>query len=115
MASLNIKKGDNVLIITGEDAGKKGKVLKVLTEEESVVVEGRKKVTKHKKPRSQRDVGGIVEQESRIHVSNVMVICPKCNQPTRTGHKVITDGDKAVKVRVCKKCGAEIKTADATK
>lgn len=115
MASLNIKKGDNVLIITGEDAGKKGKVLKVLPDEEGVVVEGRKKVTKHKKPRTQRDVGGIVEQESPIHVSNVMVICPKCNQPTRTGHKIIVDGDKSVKVRVCKKCGAEIKTVDATK
>ncbi len=117
MASLNIKKGDTVVITTGVDKGKKGKVLKVLVDEERVVVEGRQKVTKHKKPRSQKDVGGIVEQEASIHVSNVMLICPKCGKPTRTGSKKIADGDKTVKVRVCKNkdCGAEIKTVDGTK
>ena len=115
MSSLNIKKGDEVVILTGKDSGKKGKVLAVLTEEERVVVEGRQKVSKHKKPRSQKDVGGIVTQEASIHVSNVMVICPKCGKATRTGHQIIEDGDKKIKVRVCKKCGATIKTADATK
>ncbi|MBP5312297.1 MAG: 50S ribosomal protein L24 [Clostridia bacterium] len=113
MASLNIKKGDTVLIITGEDAGKKGKVLKVIPETQRVVVEGRNKVTKHRKPRNQRDSGGIVEQEASIHVSNVMVVCPKCGKATRTGIKLT--GDKSKKVRVCKECGAEIPTADDTK
>ena len=113
MAKLNIKKGDNVMILTGEDAGKKGKVLKVLTEEQRVVVEGRNKVTKHQKPRSQRDPGGIVEQEASIHVSNVMVICPKCGEATKTAIKPVDGKNK--KVRVCKKCGAEIPTEDGTK
>ncbi len=113
MAKLNIKKGDNVMIITGEDAGKKGKVLKVLPEEQRVVVEGRNKVTKHQKPRNQRDSGGIVEREAAIHVSNVMVVCPKCGKATKTGIKAVEGKDK--KVRVCKQCGAEIPTADDSK
>ncbi|MBQ7446292.1 MAG: 50S ribosomal protein L24 [Clostridia bacterium] len=111
--NLNIKKGDNVMIITGEDAGKKGKVLKVLPDEERVVVEGRNKVTKHQKPKNQRDTGGIVEREASIHVSNVKVVCPKCGKPTRTGIEFVDD--KAKKIRVCKKCGAEIPTADGTR
>ena len=101
------------MIITGEEAGKKGKVLKVLTDEQRVVVEGRNKVTKHQRLRNQRDSGGIVEREAAIHVSNVMVICPKCGKATRTGIKLI-DG-KGKKVRVCKQCGAEIQTADDAK
>lgn len=113
MANLNIKKGDTVMILCGEDAGKKGKVLTVLPEAQRVVVEGRNKVTKHQKPRSQKDAGGIVEQESSIHVSNVMVICPKCGAATKTGVKLTDDKNK--KVRVCKKCGAEIATPDTTK
>ncbi len=113
MANLKIKKGDNVMILSGEDAGKKGKVLMVIPETERVVVEGRNKVTKHQKPRNQRDAGGIVEREASIHVSNGMVICPKCGKATRTAIKLI-DG-KSKKVRVCKKCGAEIPTADGTK
>ncbi|MBP5312966.1 MAG: 50S ribosomal protein L24 [Clostridia bacterium] len=113
MASLNIKKGDNVMIITGEDAGKKGKVLKVLTDEQRVVVEGRNKVIKHQRPRNQRDAGGIVEREASIHVSNVMVVCPKCGKATKTGIKFVEG--KGKKVRVCKQCGAEIPTVDDAK
>jgi len=113
MANLNIKKGDTVMILAGEDAGKKGKVLKVIPETERVVVEGRQKVTKHQKPKNQKDAGGIVEQEGTIHVSNVMVVCPKCGAATKTGIKVTDDKNK--KVRICKKCGAEIATADGTK
>lgn len=113
--SLNVKKGDTVVVLTGKDSGKKGKVLSVDTAAESVVVEGVNVATKHKKPKNQQDIGGIVKKEAPIHVSNVMVICPKCNKPTRTGHAKIADGDKQIKVRVCKKCGANIKTADGTK
>ena len=115
MSSLNIKKGDEVVILTGKDSGKKGKVLAVLTDEERVVVEGRQKVSKHKKPRNQKDVGGIVTQEASIHVSNVMVICPKCGKATRTGHQFVEEKGKKIKVRVCKKCNAVIKTVDSTK
>ena len=109
--SLNIKKGDSVIVLTGKDKGKKGKVLRVDVAKESVIVEGVNVATKHKKPKNQQDIGGLVKVENPIHVSNVMVICPKCNKPTRTGHDV-KDGEK---VRICKKCGAVIKTADATK
>ncbi len=113
--SLNVKKGDTVVVLTGKDSGKKGKVLSVNTAAERVVVEGVNVATTHKKPKNQQDVGGIVKKEAPIHVSNVMVICPKCNKPTRTGHAVVEEGDKKTKVRVCKKCGANIKTADDTK
>ncbi len=109
--SLNIKKGDSVIVLTGKDSGKKGKVLSVNVAKETVIVEGVNVATKHKKPKNQKDIGGLVKMETPIHVSNVMVICPKCNKPTKTGSAVV-DG---VKVRVCKKCGATIKTADATK
>ena len=113
--SLNVKKGDTVVVLTGKDSGKKGKVLSVDTAAERVVVEGVNVATKHKKPKNQQDIGGIVKKEAPIHVSDVMVICPKCNKPTRTGHAKIADGDTQIKVRVCKKCGANIKTADDTK
>ena len=113
--SLHVKKGDTVVVLTGKDSGKKGKVLQASPATERVVVEGVNVVSRHKKPRSQQDTGGIVKKEAPIHVSNVMVICPKCNKPTRTGHAKIADGDKEIKVRICKKCGATIKTVDATK
>jgi large subunit ribosomal protein L24 len=115
MASMKIKKGDLVKVIAGKDKDKEGKVIAVNKKDNTLIVEGINMVTKHKKPRSQKDVGGIVEQEASIHVSNVMVICPKCGKPTRTGNKKIADGDKTVKVRVCKECGADIKTVDGTK
>lgn len=113
--SLNIKKGDTVVALIGEYSGKRGKVLNVIPSKERVVVEGVNIVKKHKKPKNQQDIGGIIKKEASIHVSNVMVICPQCNKPTRTGHAKIADGDKQIKVRVCKKCGANIKTADDTK
>ncbi len=120
--SLNIKKGDTVIVLgtrkkdkNGNVKVKKGKVLSVNPQEESVVVEGVNFVTKHRKPRGREDQGGIIKKEAPIHVSNVMVVCPKCGEPTRTGKKAITEGDKTIKVRVCKKCGADIRTADSTK
>ena len=113
--SLNIKKGDTVVVLTGKDSGKKGKVLEVNPSAERVVVEGVNVATKHKKPRNQKDIGGIVKKEAPIHVSNVMVVCPKCNKATRTGNAKVADGDKEIKVRICKKCGAQIKTVDTSK
>lgn len=116
--SLNIKKGDKVVVLgtrRHKDKDNKpktvtGKVLAVDTEKETVVVEGYNMVTKHRKPQGRDDQGGIVTVEAPIHVSNVMLVCPKCGEPTRTGHKIVEDGDKKIKVRICKKCGAEIKT-----
>ncbi len=101
MNKLNVKKDDTVLVISGKDKGAKGKVLVSLPQEERVIVQNVNMVTRHKKPRRQGEPGGRIKQEGTIHASNVMLICPKCNKPTRVGHAF--EGDK--KVRVCKKCG----------
>ncbi|SHG74574.1 LSU ribosomal protein L24P [Thermosyntropha lipolytica DSM 11003] len=99
---MRIKKGDNVMVITGKDAGKKGKVLKVIPKENRVVVEGVNKVKKHQKPSRAFPQGGILKIEAPLHASNVMLICNKCDKPTRVGAKIL---DNKEKVRVCKKCG----------
>ena len=104
MSKLHVKKGDEVMIISGKDKGKKGKVLEISPSEGKVIVEGRNMVTKHVKPRRQGQLGGIVKAEGAIYACKVMPVCPKCDKPTRVGHKI--DGDK--KVRVCKKCGANL-------
>jgi len=102
---MSIKKGDTVIVLSGKDKGKKGKVLTVLPSESKVVVEGVNVATKHKKPTSQTDQGGIVKKEAPIYACKVQRVCPKCDKPTRPAHKLLADGKK---VRVCKKCGAEI-------
>ncbi len=99
-----IKKKDIVVVITGKDKGKKGEVLKVLPKENRVIVSKVNIVKKHMRPTQTRP-GGIKEIESPIHISNVMLICPKCAQPTRVGFTFLPDGKK---VRVCKKCGEMI-------
>ena len=104
MSKLHVKKGDEVMIISGKDRGKKGKVLEISPSEGKVIVEGRNMVTKHVKPRRQGQLGGIVKAEGAIYACKVMPVCPKCSKPTRVGHKI--DGDK--KVRVCRKCGANL-------
>ena len=95
-----LKKEDTVVIITGKDKGKRGRVLKILRDKDRVVVEGANLVKKAKKRKNQRDRGGIVEIEAAIHYSNVAIICKKCG-PTRIGYKI--DGEN--KTRVCRKCG----------
>ena len=104
MNTLHVKKGDEVMIISGKDKGKKGKVLEVSPSEGKVIVEGRNMVTKHVKPRRQGELGGIVKAEGALYACKVMPVCPKCNKATRVGHKI--EGDK--KVRVCKHCGAQL-------
>ena len=99
---MNIKKGDTVTVIAGKDAGKRGKVLKVVPADSRVVVEGINKAKKHQRPSRSLPQGGILQIESPLHVSNVMLLCNKCNKPTRGAKKVL---DNAQKVRVCKKCG----------
>ncbi|MBQ7351974.1 MAG: 50S ribosomal protein L24 [Clostridia bacterium] len=105
--SLNVKKGDTVLVIAGKDKGKTGKVLVAQPTDNSVVVAGVNIISKHKKPRSANDKGGIIKKEGKIHVSNVQVVCPVCNKATRINNEIV-DGKK---VRQCKKCGANLDTA----
>ena len=105
--ALNVKKGDNVLIIAGKDKGKTGDVLVAMPADNSVVVAGVNIVAKHKKPRSANDKGGIIKKENKIDASNVQIICPVCNKATRVSIKV--EGD--VKSRICKKCGANLDTS----
>jgi len=99
---VHVKKGDTVLVISGKDAGKKGKVLAVEPEASRVVVEGLNKVSRHTKPTKAAPQGGVIKQEAAMASSNVMLFCPKCNAPTRVGKKELADGKF---VRQCKKCG----------
>lgn len=99
---LHIKKGDTVMVINGDDKGKKGKVLEVSPKEGKVIVEGLNMVKKHVKPRKMGDPGGIIEAEGALYASKVMVVCPHCNKPTRVGHKILADGTKE---RVCRNKG----------
>ena len=99
---MNIKKNDKVVVLSGKDKGKEGKVLTAMPAEKKVVVEGVNVATSHVKPRKQGEEGGIVRREIPMYVSKVMLMCPKCGKPTRVASKV-EDGKK---VRVCKKCGA---------
>lgn len=102
---VHVKKGDNVVVVAGKDAGKKGKVLQVIPKDQRVVVEGINIVKRHAKATQQMPQGGIVEKEAPIASSNVMAYCGKCRQATRVGKKVLDDGTK---VRVCKKCGEDL-------
>jgi len=101
---LNIKSDDNVVVLSGRDRGKQGKVLKVFPDEEKAIVENIHIAVKHQKPRRQGEQGGIIRKETPIYTSKLQVVCPKCDKPTRVAHK-IEDGKKS---RVCKKCGAEL-------
>ncbi len=101
---MNIKKDDKVVVLSGKDKGKQGKVLVVNPKAGKVIVEGVNVATKHQKARQQGQEGGIIKVETPIYASKVQLVCPKCGKNTRVGHK-IADGKKT---RVCKKCGAEI-------
>ena len=101
---MNIKRDDKVVILSGKDKGKQGKVIKADPKAMKVIVEGVNIATKHQKPRKQGEEGGIFKVETPIYSSKVQLVCPKCGKATRVAHK-ITDGKKS---RVCKKCGAEI-------
>ena len=98
---MKIRKEDEVLVLTGKDQGETGKVRRALPRENRVLVEGANMVKRHMKPRGQARQAGIITREAPIHVSNVMLMCPKCQQPTRVGFRLLEDGSR---VRVCKKC-----------
>ena len=101
---MRIKKGDNVKVMTGKDRGKTGKVIQAFPEKGKVVVEGVNAMTKHMKVRKQGEKGQKLEFSGPINASNVLLICPKCAKPTRVGAKILEEGGKRKKVRVCKKC-----------
>ena len=102
---MNIRTGDNVIVLSGKDKGKTGKVIRADVKGMKVVVEGVNVATKHQAPRKQGQEGGIIKVETPIYVSKVQVVCPKCGKPTRDAHKFDADGNKS---RVCKKCGANL-------
>ena len=102
--AMNIKKGDTIVVLSGKDKGKQGKVLEVMPKEGKVVVEKVNMVSRHTKPRKQGDQGGIMKREAAIAACKVQVVCPKCSKGTRVAHKI--EGGK--KTRVCKHCGAEL-------
>ena len=97
-----LRKNDLVVVVSGKDAGKQGKVLKVIPEKNRVIVQGVGFIRRHTRPNPQRNIkGGIAEREAPIHASNVMVVCGECGERTRIGAKKLGDGRKA---RICRKC-----------
>ena len=105
MNKMSIKKDDVVVVLSGKDKGKQGKVLEVQPKAGKVIVEKVNVVSRHTKPRKQGDQGGILKKEAPIYACKVQRVCPKCNKATRPAHKLLAAGKK---VSVCKKCGAEI-------
>jgi len=101
---MKIKKGDTVLVISGKEKGKKGKVLEAYPQQNRITVEGVNIVKKHRRSRSEREKGQIIEIPKPINVSNVKIVCPKCGQAARLGYRLT----EKKKYRVCKKCGQEI-------
>ena len=97
-----LKKNDNVLVISGRDRGKKGRVLRVIPDKQRVVVEGVNFIKRHTRPNPQRNIkGGIVEREAPLNASNVQLVCPECSRATRVGRQKLDDGRS---VRICRKC-----------
>jgi large subunit ribosomal protein L24 len=105
MGLRRLRKDDTVMVIAGKERGKTGKVLRVLAESNRVLVERLNMVKRHVKPRGVQQPGGIQDKEASIHASNVVPVCPKCNKPTRVGHRRLDNGDAQ---RVCRRCGEPI-------
>jgi large subunit ribosomal protein L24 len=102
---MKIRRNDTVLVITGKDKGKKGKVRFAYPKKERILVEGINFIKKHMRATGQVRQAGIIEQEATIQVSNVMLLCNKCNHPTRVGFHTLEDGRK---VRICRSCSEVI-------
>ncbi len=99
---VHVKTGDTVVVLSGKNKGKKGKVMAVSPKEGKVIVEGVNMVSKHVKPKRMGEAGGIVKAEGAMYASKVQIVCPRCKKPTRIGHKINEDGTKN---RTCVKCG----------
>ena len=102
MSKIHVKTGDTVVVLSGTEKGKQGKVLAVSPKEGKVIIEKVNLVSKHVKPRRMGEQGGIVEAEGAMYASKVQIVCPRCGKPTRIAHKILEDGSKE---RICKKCG----------
>ena len=103
--SVHVRKGDTVAVITGRERGKRGKVLRVLTAKGRVLVEHVNMIKRHQRPTQKLRQGGIIEREGAIHLSNVLLICSRCDRAVRHGIKILSDNRK---VRVCKRCGESV-------
>ena len=104
--AINVKKNDQVKVLAGKDRGKTGRVLQVLPKRGVAVVEGVHYYKRHTRANPGKNIkGGVVEREGFVHLSNVMVICPQCKEPSRLARKALEDGRR---VRACRKCGAEL-------
>jgi len=99
---VNFKKGDNVLVISGDDKGKSGKIVSIFPEKMRVIIEGVNFLKKHNKPSQKVPQGGVIKKEGTLHISNIKLICNKCNKPTNIKRERTKEGKR---VRVCKKCG----------
>ena len=98
----SLKKNDLVMVIAGKERGKSGRILRVFPRKNRVLIEKVNFIKRHSRPSGQMRQGGIIEKEAPVHISNVMVVCEKCNVPIRVGKKILDDGKR---VRACKKCG----------
>ncbi len=101
----HVRKGDTVAVIAGRERGKRGKVLRILPDQGRVVVEHVNMIKKHQRPTQKLRQGGIIEREGPLALSNVLLVCSRCDRPSRTGVKMLADGRK---VRVCKRCGEAV-------
>jgi large subunit ribosomal protein L24 len=99
---LGIKKNDTVILLSGDEKGKSGRVLSILPSKDRVIIERLNMIKKHMKPSKQYAQGGIIEKEAPVYMSKVMLVCPKCSKPTRIGNTILENGKK---IRSCKKCG----------
>jgi large subunit ribosomal protein L24 len=105
MQSVHVRRGDTVAVIAGRDRGKRGKVLRVLPDKGRVVVEKINLTKKHQRPTQKLRQGGIIEREGPLALSNVLVVCARCDRPVRTGIRTLADGRK---LRVCRRCGESV-------
>jgi large subunit ribosomal protein L24 len=105
MPTVSIRKDDEVQVIHGKDRGVRGRVVRVLPRQGRIMVEGVARAKKHARPSKRRQQGGIIDVEQFVDISNVAVVCKSCGQPTRVGHRI---DDQGKKVRVCKRCGADL-------
>ena len=105
MRSVHVRRGDTVAIIAGKERGKRGKVLRVLVADGRVLIEHVNMIKKHQRPTQKLRQGGIIEREGPLALSNVLLVCGRCDKPVRTGIKVLADGRK---LRVCKQCGEPV-------
>ncbi|HEB13150.1 MAG TPA: 50S ribosomal protein L24 [Actinobacteria bacterium] len=105
MAVIEVRRGDRVVILAGKEKGKRGKILRVLPKKERVVVEGLNLIKKAVKPTQKNPQGGIIDNEGSVNISNVMLLCPSCDEPSRIKHQITADGRN---IRVCRKCEAEM-------